>query len=189
MRLHIPAPNGGDCGPIPAARMPAPGRGSRRGQCGEDNAGLGLALCDSPIRNRSRDPASGRRCPTGPTMTPRSVSSCGRPCPTPGSRCATARVAAVTTAIPVVECRPTRPVRADPLRMTTRTVITTTTADTAERPLPRGGHQVIGWVPRGKPGTALGGGPCDRSGRTGSSAGWRDGRRRRGDDRARPGPR
>src|ERR1700750_204138 len=71
-------------------------------------------------------------------MTPRSGSSCGWPCPTPWSSCALARVAADTTASPVVEGRPTRPVRADPVQRTIRTVMTTstTTVTKAERPLP-----------------------------------------------------
>src|ERR1700745_1096241 len=68
-------------------------------------------------------------------MTPRSGSSCGWPCPTPWSSCALARVVADTTASALVECRPTRPVRADPVQRTIRTVMATTTATAAERPL------------------------------------------------------
>src|SRR6185437_2437543 len=70
-------------------------------------------------------------------MTPRSGSSCGWPCPTPWSSCALARLVADTTASPVVECQPTRPVRADPVQRTIRTVMATSTATatTAERPL------------------------------------------------------
>jgi len=91
-----------------------------------------FALCQSPVRSLGRDQAPGPSFPTGPPTTPPSLPSCGWLRPTPSSSCATTRLAAATTASPAVECRPTRPVRADPPRKTIRT--TTTTGTTTINP-------------------------------------------------------
>jgi hypothetical protein len=89
-------------------------------------------LCQSLTSNPSRGQGPGPSRPTGPPTRPRSPQSCGWPCPTPWSSCAPTRAAAATTASPAVECRPIRPVRADPPPMTT--LITTTTGTTTINP-------------------------------------------------------
>jgi hypothetical protein len=93
------------------------------------------ALWQSPVRNLGREQAQGPSFPTGPPTTPPSLPSCGWLHPTPSSNCATARLAAATTASPDVECRPTRPVRADPPPKTigTTTITGTPTINPAEK--------------------------------------------------------
>ena len=86
-----------------------------------------LALCQSPVRNLGRDQVQGPCCPTGSPTTPPSLPSCGWLRPTPSSSCASVRRAAATTASLAVECRPTRPVRADPPPKTIRTITATGT--------------------------------------------------------------
>jgi hypothetical protein len=97
-----------------------------------------FVLCQSPVRSPARDQALGPSFPTGPPTTPPSPPSCGWLCPTSPSSCATSRLAAATTASPAVECRPIRPVRADPPRQTilttTTTGATTTTGTTTTNP-------------------------------------------------------
>ena len=111
---------------------------SQRGLTGAATAFVVLlALCQSPVRNLGRDQVQGPCCPTGSPTTPPSLSSCGWLRPTPSSSCASVRRAAATTASPAVECRPTRPVRADPPPKTIRTITatgTTTITQTAKRP-------------------------------------------------------
>jgi hypothetical protein len=95
------------------------------------------ALCQSPLRNPGPTQAQGPSFPTGPPTTPPLLPSCGWLRPTRSSNCAAARLAAVITASPAVECRPTRPVRADPPLKTIRTTTTTgtTTINPAEGPV------------------------------------------------------
>lgn len=96
-----------------------------------------LGLCQSPVRNLGRDQVQGPCCPTGSPTTPPSLPSCGWLRPTLSSSCASVRRAAATTASLAVECRPTRPVRADPPPKTIRTITatgTTTITQAAKRP-------------------------------------------------------
>ena len=98
-----------------------------------------LALCQSPVRNLGRGQVQGPCCPTGSPTTPPSLPSCGWLRPTPSSSCASARRAAATTASLAVECRLTRPVRADPPPRTIRT--TTATGTTTITPAAKGPNQ------------------------------------------------
>jgi len=100
----------------------------RRGLTGAATAFVvRLALCQSPVRNLGRDQVQGPCCPTGSPTTPPSPPSCGWLRRTPSSSCASTRRAAATTASLAVECRPTRPVRADPPPKTIRTTTATGT--------------------------------------------------------------
>jgi hypothetical protein len=106
---------------------------SQRGLTGAATAFVVVfALCQSPVRNLGRTQAQAPSCPTGPPTTPSSPPSCGWLRPTPSSSCASARLAAATTASPGVECRPIRPVRADPPAEIIHT--TTTTGTTTINP-------------------------------------------------------
>jgi hypothetical protein len=96
-----------------------------------------LAVCQSPVRNPGRNQVQGPCSPTGPPTTPPSRPSCGWLPPIPSSSCANARLAAATTASPAVECRPTRPVRADPPPKTIRTTTDTITGTTTNNRLNR----------------------------------------------------
>jgi hypothetical protein len=98
-----------------------------------------LALCQSPVRNLGRDQVQGPCCLTGSPTTPPSLPSCGWLRPTPSSSCASVRRAAATTASLAVECRPTRPVRADPPPKTIRTA--TVTGTTTIIPAAKGSDQ------------------------------------------------
>jgi len=100
-----------------------------------------LALCQSPVRNLGRGQVQGPCCPTGSPTTPPSLPSCGWLRPTPSSSCASVRRAAATTGSLAVECRPTRPVRADPPPKTIRTTTaagTTTITPAAKGPINQG---------------------------------------------------
>ena len=109
-------------------------RASQRGQTGAAAAFVVLlALCQSPVRNLGRDQVQGPCCPTGSPTTPPSLPSCGWLRPTPSSSCASVRRAAATTGSPAVECRPTRPVRADPPPKTIRTTTATITPAAKDR--------------------------------------------------------
>jgi hypothetical protein len=85
------------------------------------------------MSNLGRDQAKGPSFLTGRLTTLPSLPSCEWLRPTRSSSCASARVAAGTTASPVVECRPTRPVRADPPKETIPTTTGTTTINPAKR--------------------------------------------------------
>jgi hypothetical protein len=91
-----------------------------------------LALCQSPVPPPNREAVWPACFPTGPPSMRRSRPNCGWLRRTPSSSCATARLAAGTTASPVVECQPILPVGED-LQMGS-VLTTTTTATTTINP-------------------------------------------------------